>query len=294
MIDTAATPAQVLAAQTWAELGLDRTPANLRRLQRAFHPDLCSHHAAADAFARVQELYLQPEFQLRTAQGSRVGAGVIEWRTKPGFEDLAAVCRAAHRDLARCRHPSFFTVDDAAHPGPAFPAGPGAAGPGLAIRYDQGGAKWWLASAFDRIDGRTAIWVAKRLAAAISEAASVGWVHGDIHPGTVILCPAEHGLRLDGWWSAAREGERLTVRPTAPTPPRWIGGGAADQSLAVAQAAAWLRTTDSPQQLINLFEHHAAAPGQATDFFEDVTLTARRLYGKDSWHHLPEPKVPPI
>ena len=59
-----------------------------------------------------------------------------------------------------------------------------------------------------------------RLLAVIHLAERAGWIHGDIAPGVIALNPVEHGLRLDGWWTAVRSGHRLVaVSYTHPTPP---------------------------------------------------------------------------
>jgi hypothetical protein len=191
--------------------------------------------------------------------------------------------------LARSKGARFFTALAPCVVG--SPANPSAS---LLVQYAARAEDWWFASAFERLDGRTAVWVAKRFAAAIIEAAAMGWVHGDIHPGTVVICPAEHGLRLDGWWSAVRLGERLTVKPAAPTPPRWLGGAGASEQLSVAQAAAYLRTVTAPKRLIEVFDEHATNPGSAGQFFSDVREVAHRVYGKAVWHELAEPAETPI
>ncbi|GAA1876322.1 hypothetical protein GCM10009751_40140 [Myceligenerans crystallogenes] len=279
----------MLAAATWGDLGTPRTPAGLRALRRALHPDVCAHPRAAEAFAHVTGLYEGPDFRLRVATGRRHGPGALLWRPEPGFEDLADVADRAHRALAGVRHPGFFSRRGAV---PA--AAPPAAG---VVVYDDGdaSARWWFLADFPRLDARTTVWVAKRLAAATAQAAEAGWVHGDVHAGTVVLNPAEHGLRLDGWWSGVRLGERLEVAPTAPTPPRWLGGARADARLTVAQSAALLLAAGAPApDLADVLRRHAADPGDPADLLRDVDQVARRLYGRPAWHLLREPDRPPI
>lgn len=280
------TPAAVLAATRWAELGVPRTPAGLRALRRALHPDLCTDPLAGAAFAHVTALYDGPDVALRLATARRDGPGRLVWTPVPGFEDLLDVADRAHGDLARTRHPRFFT---------RMAPAPGASHTRL-VTYDDGGtARWWFLADVGRLDSRTAVWVAKRLAAAIEQAAEVGWVHGDIHAGTVVLCPEEHGLRLDGWWSAVRLGDRLAVAPRAPTPPRWLGGARVDPCLAVAQAAATvLEVADVDAPLADVLRRHATGPGLPSALVRDVDGAARSLYGAPAWHPLPEPPSPSL
>ncbi|MFZ1412244.1 MAG: hypothetical protein WAS07_12355 [Micropruina sp.] len=277
---------QVLSASTWSALVLPRTEDTLRRLRRQFHPDVFPDPRATAVFTRLEVLFGAPEFQLRTFAGQRVqGSNAIEWTPKPGFEDLVGVADAALRTLARSNNPRFFTSrQDVA-----------STRPGMRVNYGEAGERWWFLSAFDPLDSRTAVWVAKRLAAAITTAGEAGWIHGDIHPGTVVLMPAEHGLKLDGWWSAVRSGEKLAVAPSAKTPPRYLNGAEADPRLSVGQVAATLlAVTDADHLLQAVFARHSVSPGEPRAFFDDVDLAASELYGKRAWSPLADPTSEPI
>ena len=273
----------ILASVTWDDLGLERTKANLRSLQSAYHPDACSDSRAGDVFAKVMSLYEGPDFRLRLATGRREGDHLVRWTVEPGFGDRSSVMDAAHRDLAKLedRFARFFTRVTT-----------GGTGDERVVDYGEG---WWFLSAFTALDSRTAVWVAKRLAAAVAQAAERRWVHGDINASTVVIKPAEHGLMLDGWWSAVRVGDPLVIRPTASTPPRYFGGANADAKLGVAQSAALLLQRfklDDP--LKHLFEHLANAPVEPSEFFKQVETVSTTLYGKPSWHPLANPDSPMI
>lgn len=279
----------VLSASSWADLGLPRTRASLRTAARAVHPDLCSDPRAGRAFARLNDLFAAPEHALRVATAQRAGPGVLRWTPRSSFDDLADVARQAMADVAATTPgaaPRFATW--------TLP------GPGVTVAYAQAGAdepgqRWWFLRDFPRLDSRTGVWVAKRLAAAVAAAERAGWVHGDIHPATVVLDPAGHGLRLDGWWSAVRLDERIAVAPTAPTPPRWLGGAAADATMSVAQAAAMLvERCAADEPLRTVLARHAVDPGTPVQLHDDVDRAARALYGAPSWHVLADPASAPI
>lgn len=278
---------QVLGAATWADLGLPWDASGLRSASRAVHPDVCADPRATDAFTRLQDLYSAPEFTVRVASGSRAGRGRIRWTLRAGFDDLAEAATRANRDLSATSLPQFFTTIEAV----GTPADPG-----HVVRYaDADDQRWWFLAAFGTLDSRTAVWVAKRLAAAIAVSAGAGWIHGDLHPGTVLLMPAEHGLKVDGWWSAVPVGEKLTLMPTGQTPPRYLAGAEADARLMVGQAAAVLLAVSEPdQELREVFARHAVNPGEPQQFFDQVEAAAKALYGPPSWHPLAEPASEPI
>jgi hypothetical protein len=316
--------AEILAAAEWRDLGLPHDPSALRRAQRHVHPDLCADPSAGAAFARLRDLYQQPEFRLRVADGAREEPGRLRWTLRPGFGDLALAADQAHAALEHARERRFFTRRVVGEGGgdarvieyrtapahdavpPARPSGAGTPGvgspgrPGDSSRPHptdggRGAAEqWWFLAEFGPLDTRTSIWVARRLAAAIIQAAQVGWAHTDVNPMTVVIEPAQHGLRLDGWWLGRPIGERLTVRPAAPTPPRYLGGAPADPLLAVAQAAAMLAGGGATGDLRDLFARNALRPETPERFFEEVLDCSRRQVGADRWHPLARPATPPI
>jgi hypothetical protein len=280
----------VLAACTWADLGVPRTELELRGLRRRLHPDACRDRRAGEAFAHIEALYAAPDVRLRVATGRRGDPGRIRWTPEHGFTDLGPVAQRAHAALTRAEFPRFFSRAST----------DGRDAEGLDVRYDDAGESWWFLRAWPALDARSAVWIARRLAAAVAQAASVGWVHGDIGPDTVAICPSEHGLRLDGWWTAVRVGEPLAVAPSALTPPRYLGGAATDARLGVAQAAALLDALVSPREdrradgLAAVFAAHALRPGDPADFLGDVDAAATRMFGPPRWHPLADPAVPAI
>ena len=276
---------QVLSAHAWSDLGIPRTAHAMRQASLAVHPDTWRDPRATEAFARLCELYDAPDFDLRVAGGIRHGPGVIQWTPKPGFADLADVADHAQRDLARTRFRRFFAL------GKTVPADSTA----RLVRYGEPGERWWFLSSFPRLDARTTVWVAKRLAAALNLADQSGWVHGDINPATIVLSPSEHGLKLDGWWTAIRCGERLCVEPSATTPPRYLSGAPADAKLGVGQGAATLLTVSAlTSPLLDIMSRHAVNPGTPNDFFDEVDDAAQRMFGAPAWHHLADPAEDPI
>lgn len=49
------------------------------------------------------------------------------------------------------------------------------------------------------IDPRHAVWIWRRILDILGFAHSIGWVHGDVHPGHLLVHPADHGILLIGW-----------------------------------------------------------------------------------------------
>jgi hypothetical protein len=298
---------QILAAISWRQLGLPHEPAALRRLRRLVHPDVSPHPAANTAFAKLTELFEGGEFALRVATARRETPGQLRWTLGPDFEDLAHQADRAHADLEWCALPRFFTrlVHQAGPAQRIVAYGTGkefdAAPPPQADNpqfpwtdWEEDNSGWWFLEDFGQIDTETSVWVAKRLAAAISQAASTGWVHTDLNPATIVINPAEHGLRLDGWWLGERLGNRLTIRPTAPTLPRYLGGSPVDPLLSVSQAAACLRDGGAKGRLQELFAASALRPQSPEQFAEAVTTEARSVMGPDRWHPLAPPGTPSL
>ncbi len=280
----------VLAAGTWADLHLPRTKAGLRAGERAVHPDMCPDPRATAAFMHLNDLYTtSTDFALRVATATRQAPGILTWTPRAGFEDLAGVARKAMDDVAGTHHdgPRFTTW--------ALPDGH-PDGEQLTVGYrDDPDEHWWFLSDIGKLDERTVVWVAKRLAAAITLTEQAGWVHGDIHPGTVAVNPAHHGLRLDGWWTAIRIGARITVTPTATTPPRWLGGAGAQAAMSVAQAAAMLLTaSELTGPLHDVLARQALTPTGPAALFTQIDEAARQLFGNPAWHELAEPATEPI
>lgn len=273
---------EVLSAAKWQDLGVPRTDDSLRALRKRLHPDVCRDPGATDAFTRLEALFNMPEFDLRVASGERSGNG-IRWTVKDGFKDLEAVAVRVMGDLSHCPEPRFFTRVTAG-------------APGIHVRYaEETGERWWFLKDFGSLDSRTVVWVAKRISAAIRVADKSGWAHGDIHPGTVVLLPSQHGLKLDGWWGAVKNGQKLVASPTGKTPNRYLRGAVADSALSVGQAAAMLLGISNPDAAIKaVLVKHSSNPGDALAFFNEMDSAAKRTYGEPKWHPLPEPTTPSI
>lgn len=287
---SALTVEAALQAGRWEDLGLPRTKQALRSARLALHPDVNPAPGASDAFARLEILFAAPEFKLRVAHGFRGRDTGINWTAESGFTDLLDVALRAHRDLEDAKHRRFF---------PRVTPATSRADYSMYTRYGIAGKeRWWFLNEFPDLDGRTVVWVAKRLAAALVQAQEAGWVHGDVNPATVAIQPAEHGLQLDGWWYGVKHNERVTVRPTSPhTPPRYLSGSPADIRLSVAQGAGMLKDklrAGEPEALKSMLAENTIRPGMPDRFFANVESVAKRVYGGPSWHPLAEPGVSPI
>lgn len=49
------------------------------------------------------------------------------------------------------------------------------------------------------VDPRHVVWMWRRILDILGFAHSIGWVHGDVHPGHLLVHPADHGVLLIGW-----------------------------------------------------------------------------------------------
>ena len=269
----------VLSATSWVQLGVPKNKIELRKLQAELHPDVCKDHRANGAFANLMKLYNGPDYDLRVASGVATGAHQIVWTPKPTFEDRLALARTALTKLHNLKG-DFARF---------FPENQGNDPKELTVAYESG---WWFLNSYTSFDSRTVVWIAKRLAGALNQSNKLGFAHCNISPATVLIMPEEHGLRIDGWWSAVSHGQRLQLRPDTKTPPRYLGGAAADDKLDIAQAAAMLLSMSKPDKMIaEVLQKHTVNPTNAVRFFEDIDDAARRLYGKNSWHPLALPKT---
>ena len=119
-----------------------------------------------------------------------------------------------------------------------------------------------------------------------------GWIHGDIAPGVIALNPVEHGLRLDGWWTAVRSGHRLVVAPTSATPPAYKGGKPADVRLSLAQAASSLLERSAPSPKIkNLLLQTSLRPVDLPKTLKHTRAALHADFGRRSWHELAAPSA---
>lgn len=271
----------VLHARSWRELNIPKTRENLRDLQRNFHPDVNNDPNAHEAFVKVMSLFEGPDFMLRVVEGISTEAHLIGWRMHNSFDDRKIVAVRALEQLAQLpdKFNRFFPkIHDF---GPDH----------LTVSYGEG---WWFLDDFGKFDSKTAVWIAKRAAAAVLKASEVGLVHGNINPKTVVLLPSEHGLMLDGWWHSVKSGERLQLKPEAHTPAKYFGGAPADEQLMVAQLAAMLTDRAEADKLLAETFKKFSIGGKAKDFFNEVDTVAKKLYGPPSWHVLENPSVPMI
>lgn len=271
--------AQITSAKSWLDLRVPKTKTELRRLQREVHPDVCDDPRAPMAFAKLMELYSGPDYDMRVASGTAVGDHKIAWKPKATFEDRLSVARSRLTSLSNLE--DKFAM--------FFPRNIGTNLDELTVEYGRG---WYFISGYGfSFDSRTVVWMAKRLAGALNQSTKLGFVHGNISPDTVAIMPAEHGLKIDGWWHSVKVGERLALKPDTKTPPKYFGGFPADNKIDIAQSAAMLQNVGKPDKLIaEVLGKHSVNPGTPVEFFNDIDDAARKLYGKNSWHPLALPK----
>ena len=151
------------------------------------HPDVNHEPGASAAFVRLTELFNAPDYDLRVASGVQKDGHIIEWTMKSGLKDRLEIVKSIKFDSS---FDIFYTKVAKAHID------------SIDVAYGEG--FWFLEDCY--IDGRSSIWIAKRLAAAINKAPRI---HANITPKTVVLSPSKHGLKLDGWFYSIKENERL-------------------------------------------------------------------------------------
>lgn len=268
------TASQVMRATSWADLNLPHDASGLKSAQRAVHPDICSEPSAHDAFTKLPILFHAPDMDLRLAKGKFMG-GSVEWKFDIQDQDLTSHAESMQRSVHNQPDGALWA-----------PSG-SVMSSTLTNTYGNG---WWFLRDFKKLDARTVVWVAKRLMAAISVAEKAGIVHGDINENTVALNPSQHGLMLDGWWTAVEVGETLQVRPDAPTLNKYLNGAAVDSKFSVSQASKLLLKHECG----NLESHIKAMwvnPTTPQKAFRIVDEKSREAFGKPTWHELAEPKT---
>lgn len=261
----------VQEASSWSDLNAPKTQNDLRKLQRMVHPDINHEPGANAAFVKLTELFNAPDYDLRVASGVQKDGHIIEWTIKPGFKDRLEMVKFIKFDSS---FDIFYTKVAKAHLD------------SIDVAYGEG--FWFLEDCY--IDGRSSIWIAKRLAAAINKAPRI---HANITPKTVVLNPSEHGLKLDGWFYSIKENERLELRPEARTMPKYLGGSKADKMLDVSQAAAMLADvtdfTKEEHQLQNYFQQQERDPSTPSEFLAGIDKVALGLYGSPKFHIMEQP-----
>lgn len=283
------TPEIVLSAKKWSELGLPHDRNGLKSAQRRVHPDVCHHPEASSAFAALTILFDAPEFSVRLAEGQRTGVRdhEIKWTVlsdsdkdlvKSAWTAMSAFKNERWVPKARRSHGTDLSLD---------------------VEYGEG---WWFLSDFspESLDGRTSVWVFRRLLAAIAVcSADNGIIHPSVDASKIVVNPREHGLMLDGWWGAVKTGERLVVAPDSVfTPPKYLHGGDADEMMSVSQSAATVLDSftfeDAPNVKASL-EGFKIRPRGARSVFDEFARSVKEDFGSESkWHELPEPTSPMI
>ncbi len=61
------------------------------------------------------------------------------------------------------------------------------------------------------LDARHGIWIWRRILDTLLYLHDLGWVHGDLHPGHVLLQPQDHCAFLLGWAKASRNAQRSSM-----------------------------------------------------------------------------------
>lgn len=269
---------KVITAQQWGDLGIPKTQQALRKARAACHPDINSDARATEAFTKLETLFQAADITLRTASGYKTGNGIIEWKMQVGFEDLSNQAIKAS-DAVR----ALSEVEWA----PTVTKKVGATSNLLVSNYGVG---WWMFSDFPTLDERTVAWVWGRMLAAFTYAEQAGYVHGDITPEIIALHPAEHGLRLDGWWSSVQVGNKLVVRPTASTPPGYLAGNVATSALSVSQGAHMLlKHTRVAKNLKAHLKEMVLRPKASAKALQEQKAASQADFGKRTWHPLTPP-----
>lgn len=267
--------ADVLAATRWSQTGFPHDRKGLLAARRAFHPDINRDPLAGDAFAALQGLYDLPDYPTRLAAGMRVGDHRIAWTLDAGNVDLVdPALRVLHATGSERWTPAIHGGDSDT---PTFDYGDG----------------WWFLNEFEALDGRTAVWVFRRLLAAIAVTAATGFHHPSIDASHVLLHPDEHGLMLDGWWGAVPDRGTLGVLPDVRTPVRYINGAPVDENMNVAQAANLvLGRFDLDADIRAFLVDTSVHPGDARTTFEKFAGPVSKTYGASSFHPLAHPSSP--
>lgn len=159
------------SAKVWSDLNAPKTQNDLRKLQRLVHPDVNREPGASAAFVRLTELFNAPDYELRVASWAQKDGHIIKWTMKPGFNDRLEMVKSIKFDSS---FDIFYTKVTKAYID------------SIDVAYGEG--FWLLEDCY--IDGRSSIWIAKRLAAAINRAPRI---HANITPKTVVLSPSERG-----------------------------------------------------------------------------------------------------
>ena len=264
----------VLNATSWDQLGLERDKTGLRKAQVRVHPDVCKHPQANLAFTKLKSLFHAPDVSLRLAAG-RFGGGSIYWSFDALNSDLLDRAEKAQNALWKSSEPVQWVPEP--HRNKLT----------LESRYGPG---WWLLSAFKELDERTIAWIWRRLLTVIHLAEREGWVHGDINANTVALLPSEHGLRLDGWWTAVPFGASLEVSPYAFTLPRYLSGNPTDTELSVSQSAALLLESGKTSPALGKFLYEMRLrPIPVEKAVHRGEAALKKDFGGSKWHPLPAP-----
>lgn len=269
------TPEVVLKARRWSALGLPKTSDGLRAAQRAVHPDVCKEPDAHDAFIRVSELYNGPDIKTRLAEGTFTGNHYVCWTFDPSNNDLARSAEKAHAAIINQKTPVEW-VGKAALLGNT-----------LSVNYSTPG--WYYMTEWGFLNARDVGWILRRLCAIVHVASTAGWVHGDIIPEAIVVLPSEHGVRLDGWWTAVKKGEPLKVKPSAFTPIRFLSNAPVDSKMSISQIADTMlhyETSSNLKALLKRLKFNPVSPSEALKQIDEALM---KDFGKPAWHELTAP-----
>jgi hypothetical protein len=140
------------------------------------------------------------------------------------------------------------------------------------------------------VDGRSAVWMWRRLLVALGAASRQGLVHGCITPEHVMIHPAKHGLGLIDWCYSVEAGAKLAAiepRYSDWYPPGVLAGekvGFETDLFMAAKTMAWLMGELAPKQLVAFAEGcclsgAGMAPHDGWELLGELDDLCERLWG---------------
>lgn len=300
---------EIISSHRWEDLySTDQNEARkqYRAYVRIVHPDVNDDPQASAAFIKVQRYYALAQTGVKSSTTSKPSTAVkilleddVFTLTKVEGKLFWFVRNAKDNDLVQ-HIPQLLETLKATRgavffPQVGTPLKDAKGRSGVQVNYPE---RTWSLSHFHDIADRNIVWIFKRILVALILTQESGYVHGNLSAKSILIIPEDHGLLLDNWGYAVKQGQKLKIKPESYVPDRYLKGSVADSWVDIASSAdlmLQMGVSNMHPRLKNFFtalkKYTAADPAQILQEFEELTV---EVFGAPRFNVLEVPDREPL